>query len=190
MRVTGGTARGIRLAAPRGLETRPTSDRVREAVFSVLYSLGADLTHILDLYAGTGALAIEALSRGAGSADLVERAPHACAAIRLNLTAARVNERARLHCAPVARTLPRLAGTLFTTVFLDPPYTDPDVEQTLSLLGASGLLTPGGTIVLEHAWRRPGPDQIGVLSLYTDRRYGDTGVAFYTADTDTAEPAR
>jgi 16S rRNA (guanine966-N2)-methyltransferase len=162
---------------------------VREAVFSILYSLGADLSRILDLYAGTGALAIDALSRGGGSADLVERAPPACAAIRQNLTAVRMSERARLHCGPVARILPRLAGETFTTVFLDPPYADPDIEPTLSLLGASSLVSPESTIVLEHARRRPPPDRIGVLSLYTDRRYGDTGVAFYTGGPDT-DPAQ
>lgn len=179
MRVTGGAARGIPLIAPRGSDTRPTTDRVREAIFSILYSMGADLGRVLDLYAGSGALAIEALSRGAEGADLVERAPAACAVIRRNLARAGVAHRARLRCGEVARTLPRLAAGSFTIVFLDPPYADPHVDETLALLGASCLIAPGGTIVLEHRHSRPPPAAIGSLALDSDRRYGDTGVAFY-----------
>jgi 16S rRNA (guanine966-N2)-methyltransferase len=179
VRVTGGTARGVRLVAPRGLETRPTSDRVREAIFSILYSMGADLTRVLDLYAGTGALAIEALSRGAASADLVERAAPACAAIRRNLAAARVAERARLHCMDVRAALTRLGPEPFTTIFLDPPYADPQVADLLTELGRSGLLAEGSTLVLEHAAKNPPPASVGPLALQSDRRYGDTGVAFY-----------
>lgn len=178
MRVTGGGARGIPLAAPRGLSTRPTTDRVREAVFSILYSMDADLGRILDLYAGTGALAIEALSRGDGSADLVERAPAACTVIRRNLARAGLAERASLHCAAVARTLPTLDGP-YTLVLLDPPYEDAGIGRVLETVGASGLIAPGGTIVLEHAHRRPPPEGVGTLALQSDRRYGDTGVAFY-----------
>ena len=179
MRVTGGVARGIALTAPRGVETRPTTDRVREAIFSILYSMEADLSRVLDLYAGSGALAIEALSRGEGTADLVERSAAACAVIRQNLVRAGVAERARLHCAEVRRTLTRLESRAFTTVFLDPPYADPTIEQTLETLAASGLLAHGGTIVLEHRHSRPPPPSIGALALRSDRRYGDTGVAFY-----------
>ena len=179
MRVTGGTARGVTLVAPRGLETRPTSDRVREAIFSILYSMGADLTRVLDLYAGTGALAIEALSRGAASADLVERAAPACAVIRRNLASARVAERARLHCMDVHAALMRLGREPFTTIFLDPPYADPTVVDLLADLGRSGLLADDSTLVLEHAARRSPPETVGPLALDSDRRYGDTGVAFY-----------
>jgi 16S rRNA (guanine966-N2)-methyltransferase len=179
MRVTGGTARGVTLVAPRGLETRPTSDRVREAIFSILYSMDADLTRVLDLYAGTGALAIEALSRGAASADLVERATPACAAIRRNLASVRMAERARLHCMDVRQALTRLGPEPFTVVFLDPPYADPMAADVLAALGGSGLLAAGTTLVLEHATRRPPPESVGALALDSDRRYGDTGVAFY-----------
>jgi 16S rRNA (guanine966-N2)-methyltransferase len=179
MRVTGGAMRGLTLVAPRGLDTRPTSDRVREAIFSILFSMNADLTRVLDLYAGTGAMAIEALSRGAGFADLVERAPAACAAIRQNLERARVQQRARLHCADVRRVLSRLGDASFTLVFGDPPYADPQAPVVLETLGASGLLAPGAIVVLEHAHGRPPPPQVGALALESDRRYGGTGVAFY-----------
>lgn len=178
MRVTGGSARGTPLLAPKGLDTRPTTDRVREAIFSILFSMDADFSRVLDLYAGTGALAIEALSRGAETADLVERASQACAVIRRNLERAKLNERARLHCQDVRRSLEQLTGP-YSLTFLDPPYADPHTESVLAALGASALIGEGGTIVLEHAHARTPPAAIGPLALASDRRYGDTGVAFY-----------
>ena len=178
MRVTGGTARGTPLVAPKGSETRPTTDRVREAIFSILYSLDADLSRVLDLYAGTGAIAIEALSRGAGTADLVERGPAACAVIRRNLERARMSGHARVYCLDVHRVIERLDGP-YTLIFLDPPYADPTVEQVIETLAASGLVAADGTVVLEHAQSRTPPASIGGLALHSDRRYGDTGVAFY-----------
>ena len=180
MRVTGGNARGTPLLAPKGAEVRPTTDRVREAIFSILYSMDADLSRVLDLYAGTGALAIEALSRGAASADLVERSAAVCALIRKNLTRTRLVGQARLHCMDVRRALDQLVGGgTFTTVFLDPPYADPQIASVLEALGASGLAATDATIVLEHAHARTPPQAIGTLALVSDRRYGDTGVAFY-----------
>jgi 16S rRNA (guanine966-N2)-methyltransferase len=178
MRVTGGTSRGTPLIAPKGAETRPTTDRVREAIFSILYSMDADLSHVLDLYAGTGALAIEALSRGADHADLVERAPAACAVIRKNLARARMTERARVHCLDLPRAIERLAGP-YTLVFLDPPYADPMIGRVLETLAASGVVAEDGTVVFEHGHGRSPPASIGGLALHSDRRYGDTGVAFY-----------
>ena len=179
MRITGGSARGIPLSAPKSAETRPTTDRVREAIFSILYSMDADLTRILDLYAGTGALALEALSRGGEAADLIERSSAVCAVIRKNIARAGMGERARVHCADVRRALQQLQGP-YTLVFLDPPYADPQVEGVLEALGASRLVGSGGTIVLEHAHARTPPATIGALALQSDRRYGDTGVAFYS----------
>jgi 16S rRNA (guanine966-N2)-methyltransferase len=178
MRITGGSARGTPLLTPKGTGTRPTTDRVREAIFSILYSMEADLSRTLDLYAGTGALALEAISRGAESADLVERAADVCALIRKNVARAGFQNRVRVHCMDVRRALERLSGT-FTIVFLDPPYADPGVDAVLESLGASGLIASGGTIVLEHAHARTPPDLIGSFTLQSDRRYGDTGVAFY-----------
>jgi 16S rRNA (guanine966-N2)-methyltransferase len=178
MRITGGTARGTPLLAPKGSETRPTTDRVREAIFSILYSMDADLSRVLDLYAGTGALAIEALSRGAEHADLVERAPAVCAVIRKNLARARMAERGRVHCLDVPRAIERLEGP-YSLVFLDPPYADPKIGDVLSALAASGILAEDGTVVLEHAQGRTPPESVGTLALHSDRRYGDTGVAFY-----------
>lgn len=179
MRVTGGTSRGISISAPKGVEIRPTTDRVREAIFSILFSMDADLSQVLDLYAGTGALAIEALSRGADHADLVERAPAACAVIRKNLARVQMSDRARVHCLDVPRAIARLPGP-YSLVFLDPPYADPTIGRVLDALAASGIVATGSTIVLEHAQGRTPPSSVGGLALQSDRRYGDTGVAFYS----------
>src|SRR3990172_6608743 len=103
MRVIAGRAKGHRLAGPPSRATRPTSDLVRGAIFSALGSLGADLSRVLDLYAGSGALGIEALSRGAGWCDFVERDPAACAVIRENLRATGFDGQARVYCLSVER---------------------------------------------------------------------------------------
>ena len=121
IRIIAGEAGGRLLKGLTRPGTRPTSDRVREALFAILESHEADLTHVLDLYSGTGAIGIEALSRGAQHCDFVEADARACDVIRENLRATGYAARASVHCAPVARALGRLAGP-YTLVVADPPY--------------------------------------------------------------------
>jgi len=188
LRVTGGVHRSRLLAAPRGRDTRPTSDRVREALFSIL-AADADAplegARVLDLYAGTGALGIEALSRGASSAVFVERGRDALAALRENLTALGLDEEGVSHVvgAPVSRALATLVPPAggFTLVFCDPPYAlvgDGSVGRTLAALPP--LLGPDARIVLEHASAdAPPPLERTGLSLQESRKYGDTALALY-----------
>lgn len=178
MRVIAGTARRMPLRAPRGLDTRPTSDKVRGAIFSMLAARGAVIDRVLDLYAGTGALAIEALSRGSDSADLVERAPAACAAIRANLERTRLAPRARVLQGEVERLLPSLVGR-YDLVFIDPPYADQRVEAVLAVLAARALLDQESTVVYEHSRRTEPPPAAGPLSLAVSRRHGDTVISLY-----------
>jgi 16S rRNA (guanine966-N2)-methyltransferase len=178
MRVIAGEARGVPLRAPRGLDTRPTSDKVREAIFAMLASMGATMERVLDLYAGTGALAIEALSRGAAHADLVERAPAACAAIRANLAKTKLDGRARLVQAAVERALPRLDGP-YDLVFLDPPYDDPRAEAVIAAVGERRLVGEGSVVVYEHEKRRQPPPACGPLAARVTRRHGDTCITIY-----------
>jgi 16S rRNA (guanine966-N2)-methyltransferase len=183
MRITGGIYRSRALRAPRGDATRPTTDRVREALFAILSSAGAlEGARVLDLYAGTGALALEALSRGAASATLVESAREALAALRANLAALGVEDRARVLAAEVARAIPRLAsGDPFDLVLADPPWSqveDGDAVRALAALARSGALSTEALVVLEHAARTPVPALEG-LALTDARRYGDTALAFY-----------
>ncbi|MEA2271097.1 MAG: rRNA (guanine966-N2)-methyltransferase [Solirubrobacteraceae bacterium] len=181
MRVVAGRFGGRRLAAPPGRATRPTSDRVREALFSILGPL--DGARVLDLYAGSGALAIEALSRGAQSAVLVERDRRAVAAIRANLDALGVAEpEARLVAAPARAALKnaRAAGDTYDLVFVDPPYRSaPELGRELSdVLGP--LLAAGGRVVTESD--RRAPLELSV-PLTLERRYGDTLIRIHTHGT-------
>lgn len=174
MRVIAGTARGRRLTAPRGSRTRPTSDRVREAVFSSLQPRIADAT-VLDLFAGSGAMGIEALSRGAASAVLVEDNRAALAAIDANLDAAGVAPRATVVAASLPGAMARLVGP-FDVVFLDPPYDlDRDVlADVLSRLGP--LVAPDAAIRLEQSNRAGAPPWPDTLLPGRHRRYGDTAI--------------
>lgn len=178
MRVIGGDARGRTLKAPRGLRTRPTSDLLRGAIFSMLAAMQVQPARVLDLYAGTGALGIEALSRGCERADFVERDRLACDAIRDNLRRADFGARARVLCMPVARALPRLEGA-YDLVFLDPPYADRGAASLLDSPAARALLTEEAMIVYEHSRRDSPPENLGGLPLQRTRSHGSASVSFY-----------
>ena len=185
MRITGGRWRSRALDAPRGMATRPTSDRVREALFSMLVSdglIGGDDEEkgprVLDLYAGTGALAFEALSRGASAAVLVEHARDAVAAIRKNARALGVGAELLLFDTKVERALLKIEGP-FGVVFLDPPYADVCAPSFGAILArAAALLGPGGALVLEHA-STDEPPLVPGLALDRTRKYGDSSVTLY-----------
>ena len=183
MRITGGTFRSRALRAPRGQATRPTTDRVREALFGILTSVGVvEGARVLDLYAGTGALALEALSRGAASALLVESAREALAALRANVTSLNLEDTARIAPWDVAQVLRRLPeGEVFDLVFADPPWALVDAGSpaaVLSDLARGGRIAPEGRVVLEHSSRTTPFDIDGLVRLDT-RRYGDTALTFY-----------
>lgn len=171
MRVIAGEHRGARLRAPRGRDTRPTSDRVREALFSILGSVAG--ARVLDLYAGSGALGIEALSRGAASAVFVDSAAPAVEAIRANLNALGLAGEVRRR--PVAAFLAsaRAAARHYDLVFVDPPY------RLASVLGGElstalpAALAPGARVVTESDHRSPLDLHLD-LALALERRYGDT----------------
>src|SRR3990172_1663436 len=178
MRVSGGVARGRRLKSPREGATRPTSDLVRGAIFDMLESLGADLSRVLDLYAGTGALGIEALSRGAGWCDFVERDFRSCRLIEENLALTGLRGRAQVHRATAEKAVARLKGA-YTLVLADPPYADESTPRVLEGLASSGGLAEEGLVVLEHSRRRAVPEKLGALALKQTRRHGDTCVSIY-----------
>jgi 16S rRNA (guanine966-N2)-methyltransferase len=179
MRIIAGEFRGRRLAAVKG-RIRPTSDRVREAIFNILGPAVAEAT-VLDLFAGTGALTLEALSRGAREAVLVEDQGAALGVLRRNLLALALEDRTRVMPMPVQKALKKLAAQeeQFTLVFLDPPYGRGLALKTLTTLQGSGLLFPEAKVVAEHSYRETVPEQVGRLKLSQGRRYGDTQVAFY-----------
>jgi 16S rRNA (guanine966-N2)-methyltransferase len=179
MRIIAGEFKGRRLAAVKG-RIRPTSDKVREAIFSIL-GPAVEKARVLDLFAGTGALTFEALSRGAADAVLVEENPAALSVLRQNLEALGIQGCTRVLPLPVSGALRKLAaqGTQFSLIFLDPPYGRGLALNTLEILQDSSLLQPEARVVAEHSHREALPEQVGRLMLIQCRRYGDTQVAFY-----------
>jgi 16S rRNA (guanine966-N2)-methyltransferase len=182
MRLTGGLDRGRRLIAPRGGQTRPTAAKVREAIFNILGPPPDG--NVLDLYAGTGALGIEALSRGARAAVFVEREHAALTALRRNLKELGISDRSTVIGADVCTALRRLAASQshfessFSWVFLDPPYVK-EIEGVLAELSGKNLLTPCAVVVVEHDRRHRPPASVGCLFLTDHRQYGDTELSFY-----------
>jgi 16S rRNA (guanine966-N2)-methyltransferase len=182
MRVIAGSLRGRRLCAPPGARTRPSSDRVREALFSALGPL--DGLSVLDLYAGSGALAIEALSRGARAAVAVERGRPALAALRRNLGDLGLSGRCVVLPLPVERAVDALARLgPFDLVLADPPYAlmagDREGSRALTaLMEQAGVVRPGARLVIEHAWRDGSP-ALSVARCERARRYGETALSFY-----------
>ena len=173
MRIVGGEARGRTLRAVPGSGTRPTADRVRQSLFDLLGQRMEGLA-VLDLYAGTGALALEAISRGASGAVLVEHDARACAVIERNASGLGFAGRCRLVRAGLPGALARLRGEKFDLVFSDPPYAQQAAQATVDGLTTNDLLAPGARVVLEMDRREGAPACPPGLRLVDERRYGDT----------------
>lgn len=181
MRVIAGRLGGRRLSAPRGMRTRPTSDRVREAVFMALEPLTE--LRVVDLFAGSGALGIEALSRGAAFVDFVEPHAEARRILEQNVKSLDLEDACRIWGLVLPGGLARIAGRLAAAelVLSDPPYGDPAAEATLDWLGIAGRMRPGARLVYEHSAREAGRERAGILVRQRLRTYGDTAVGTYFA---------
>jgi 16S rRNA (guanine966-N2)-methyltransferase len=177
LRVNAGSARGVQLRTPPGAVTRPTSARLRESLFAMLEAADADFDSVLDLYAGSGALGIEALSRGAAHCLFVESNYRACRVIRDNLGRAGVSERGEVMTARIGHWRPS-EGAIFTLVLADPPYDD--IGSWLAIERAiDGALAPTVLIAVEHAARNEAPVSLGGCPIWRQRRQGDGAVAAY-----------
>ena len=177
LRVIAGSLGGRRLEGPPRSGVRPTTDRVREALFEVLSDIVED-ARVLDLFSGTGAIGIEALSRGAAWCDFVESDPKAQAVIRENLTRTALLDVSKLYPMPVSRAIARLQGP-YDLVVADPPYEYDRAESELAQVVTGGLLAEDGILAVEHSQRKPWPASLGGREQLTSRRYGDTRVTFY-----------
>ncbi|MEE9284415.1 MAG: 16S rRNA (guanine(966)-N(2))-methyltransferase RsmD [Dehalococcoidia bacterium] len=173
-----GRSKGLKLRTRRASGVRPTSSRVRNAIFETLPPDAVEGARVLDLYAGTGALGIEALSRGAESVQFVERDRRLCRLISENLEAAHAVDAGHVLCMNATKALGLLAEP-YDLVLMDPPYGAAEVAQVLGLLESRRLLTDDATVVLEHAWRDGAIDPPGRLTLQRTRRYGDTALSYY-----------
>lgn len=179
MRVVGGTAKGHRLKGAVTPGVRPTSERARAAIFNVLPPRLLQDARVLDLFAGTGSLGIEALSRGASWADFVERNRRQCQALQANLESTGFGGQARAQCADASRLLNSLPGP-YDLVLLDPPYKMEALEEFMeALASAPALVADEGIVVVGHSRHVSLGKEYGQLALYSSRRYGDNLVDFY-----------
>jgi len=185
-RVIAGSAKGVRLRAP-GPGTRPLSDRVKQTLFAILEPELPDAS-FLDLFAGSGAAGIEALSRGAASATFVEKDQGAAAVIDANLKATALEgPGAAIVRWDVVRWLDEPhANESFDIVFVDPPYAETDLlTRVLERLGTgTAPLSAGARVVAKHFWRDRPPERIGMLAAERDRRFGETALTFYRRQED------
>ncbi|MRR57600.1 MAG: 16S rRNA (guanine(966)-N(2))-methyltransferase RsmD [Deltaproteobacteria bacterium] len=183
MRIVGGSAGGRKLLTPRGLDTRPTSDKVKEALFSILAGMMGPLDGcaVLDVFAGTGNLGIEALSRGAGRALFIDSGREAAAIIAKNLELSGFGDRAGVIARDFrsALTAMEAKGELFELIFIDPPYQKGLLEKCLAQLGESPIIDDGAVIVAEHSSREEIASEYGMLQRCDSRVYGDTALAFF-----------
>lgn len=188
MKIIAGTLRGRNLKAPKGLTTRPVLARVREALFNILGPM--DGIRMLDLFAGSGAIGIEAISRGAGSVVFVDSGAEQNAVIRANLAALGVaGEVVRLE---VPRALERFAreGRTFDFIFADPPYEQGFSQQTVEFVCSRGLLTPDGILAVTVRKNEELPAESGECDRIFDRRYGDTRLVMYGGKLEPGDESR
>lgn len=178
MRVIAGTARGVPLTAPRGTATRPITDRVKETLFAILGDRVPDARG-LDLYAGSGAIGIEALSRGAASVDFVERDRAALGAMRANLERTKLGASASVHATDVERFLATTEGS-WDLAWLDPPYETRAIVAPLVELRPH--LAAGASVVIKHFWRTELPE-LEAYELVRQRRFGETMLSFLEVPT-------
>lgn len=180
LRIVAGKHRGLHLVSPKGKRLRPTADRVRQAIFNIL---GTDLTElwVLDLFAGTGAMGLEALSRGASFVVMVDQHPTALKLIGRNLAACGNPQNVKVYRLDLRRSLRGLMRQdyHFDLVFLDPPYGRGLNQRCLEQLGNGMLLNRTATVVSEHALEERLTSAYGCLQRQTTRRYGNTAVSFY-----------
>ena len=178
MRITGGTVKGSHLKTLPRRSIRPTTSVVRQAIFSFLDNSSANWRRVLDLYAGTGALGIEALSRGAEWVDFVDRRKSCCDIIRSNLQKIGGLQRSHVYCCSVSRALGFLKNS-YDIIFADPPYSDPSAESVFADLAESDLVADDSIVLLCHANRFALSSDYRELHLVRQRRYGDTFVSIY-----------
>jgi len=178
MRIIAGKCKGRRLSAVKGMETRPTADRVKEAVFSVIGSRVVE-ARILDVFAGTGSIALEALSRGAGYALLFEKSGDAAKIIAKNISDCGFEENSKLLRGDSLKNLSLLKDEKFEIIYIDPPYQSDLLPKALKLVAEKGLLAQEGLLITETQKNISLPDKAGNILLKRETSYGDTKIGYY-----------
>ena len=178
MRVIAGKAKGHQLKAPKRAATRPATDLVRGAIFSILETTTNDWAQVLDLFAGSGALGIEALSRGAGWVDFVEHEPRCCDIIRQNLEKTKLNAQAHIYCCSVTKALSFL-NKEYNIILMDPPYSNSSIGNVVTQLATSKLVGANSIVVVTHSPHFPLNQTYATLNLVKEHRHGDSCIAVY-----------
>jgi 16S rRNA (guanine966-N2)-methyltransferase len=190
VRIISGGSRGRRLTSPKGQAIRPTSDRVKESIFNML---GGEVEGkvVLDLFAGTGSLGLEALSRGARRVIFVEKAIHALRILKRNIAQCGMEDRSETLPKDVLRAIGILKtrGESFDLILMDPPYARGLVRLTWMKLSSEGIYHPGSTLVIEHDRREILPSSVAGWTLMRERKIGDTVVSIFTAGPSAPLPA-
>ncbi len=181
VRIIAGERKGLTLKAVSGLKTRPTTDKVKESLFNMIgpyFDGGSGL----DLYGGSGSLAIEALSRGMGHVVIVDRDRKAIATIKANLQSCQYSEQAEVFCNDATRALKALIKRKlrFSYIFLDPPYARQKLAEEIRIIDENGLLTEDGKVVAEHSSTLKLPEAIASSFLWKQESYGDTTISIFT----------
>jgi 16S rRNA (guanine966-N2)-methyltransferase len=178
MRVISGEAKGRRLKFPTGTSTRPATDLVKGAIFSMLANIADDWSQVLDLFSGSGQLGIEALSRGAGWVDFVESEPRCCAIIKQNLATTGLADRARLYCCDVSKALSFLDKE-YNIVLMDPPYGNTAIGDVIAQLMTSRLVGETTTVVITHSPRLTLAKNYAKFGMLKEHRHGDSCIAIF-----------
>jgi 16S rRNA (guanine(966)-N(2))-methyltransferase RsmD len=183
MRVITGKAKGHRLKFPKGTSTRPATDLVRGAIFSILENMADDWSLVLDLFSGSGALGIEALSRGAGWVDFVESEPRCCGIIKDNLEKTKLSAQARIYCQSVEKTISFLDKE-YNIILMDPPYSNASIGNVITQLATSKLVAKDTTVVVTHSPRLPLNSRYATLELLKEHRHGDSCISIYKKEAE------
>src|SRR4030042_4544828 len=171
MRVIAGKAKGHHLKFPKGTKTRPVTDLVRGAIFSILENIASDWSQVLDLFSGSGALGIEALSRGAGWVDFVEIEPKCCGIIRENLEKTKLSAQAHVHCCSVVKALSFLDKE-YDIILMDPPYSDTSIGDFITRVANSRLVGAETTVVVTHSPHLSLSQSYAKIKMIKEHRHG------------------
>jgi len=184
MRVIAGKAKGHQLKVPKGTAIRPATNLVRGAIFSILETTVSDWSLVLDLFAGSGAMGIEALSRGAGWVDFVDHAPRCCDIIKQNLEKTKLTAQAHVYCCSVAKAISFLDRE-YNIIIMDPPYSDSSIGSLVAQLATSKLVGTNSIVVVTHSPRLRLNSAYAPLNLIKERRHGDSCISVYQKEETT-----
>ncbi len=180
MRVITGTAKGHKLKAVKGMDTRPTSDKLKGSIFNIIADR-IEGSYVLDVFAGTGGLGIEALSRGAAGAVFMDKSAGCCSVIKENLAHTKLSDKAEVYVTDYAAGIEKLYknGRKFDLIILDPPYNKNFIQEALKIMINNDIMNENSVIVAEHSTSDKLPERIGRLEAVDTRKYGDTSLTLF-----------